>query len=79
MDKNMRFTMVNNPNYDGTDDGYVGPYYTLTVVGGSGSGSYKPGAQVVIVADDAKTGTVFSSWTRPMLRILALFCGIIVR
>ena len=63
MDKNMRFTMVNNPDYTGTDDGYTGPYYTLTVVNGSGSGSYKPGAQVVIVANEAKTGTVFSSWT----------------
>ncbi len=62
MDKNMRFTMVNNPDYNGADD-YNGPYYTLTVVGGSGSGSYKPGAQVVIVANEAKTGTVFSSWT----------------
>ena len=62
MDKNMRFTMVNNPDYNGTDD-YNGPYYTLTVVGGSGSGSYKPGAQVVIVANEAKTGTEFSSWT----------------
>ncbi len=62
MDKNMRFTMVSNPDYNGTDN-YNGPYYTLTVVGGSGSGSYKPGAQVVIVANEAKTGTEFSSWT----------------
>jgi hypothetical protein len=63
MDKNMRFTMVKNPDYTGTDDDYTGPYYTLTVVNGSGSGSYKPGAQVVIQANEAKTGTVFSSWT----------------
>ena len=63
VDKKMRFTMVANPDYTGTDDGYTGPYYTLTVVNGSGSGSYKPGAQVVISANDAKTGTVFSSWT----------------
>ena len=63
MDKDMRFTMVKNPDYTGDDENYTGPYYTLTVVNGSGSGSYKPGAQVVISANDAKTGTVFSSWT----------------
>nr|MCR5801433.1 leucine-rich repeat protein [Lachnospiraceae bacterium] len=62
MDKNMRFTMVKNPDYSGDDD-YTGPYYTLTVVNGNGSGSYKPGAQVVIVANDPKTGTKFNSWT----------------
>ncbi|MCR4791475.1 MAG: leucine-rich repeat protein [Lachnospiraceae bacterium] len=65
MDKNMRFTMVENPNYvaPDNDENYTGPFYTLTVVNGSGSGSYSPGAQVVIVADEASTGTMFSSWT----------------
>ena len=62
--KDTRFTMVKNPDYVAEDDdNYPGPYYTLTVVNGSGSGSYKPGAQVVIVANDASKGTVFSSWT----------------
>ena len=67
MDKNLRFTMVANPNYvdpnPSPDPNYTGPYYTLTVVNGSGSGSYKPGAQVIIQANDPKTGTQFSSWT----------------
>ncbi|MBP5553496.1 MAG: leucine-rich repeat protein [Lachnospiraceae bacterium] len=69
IDKNIRFTMVSNPNYvdpspsPSNDPNYTGPYYTLTVVNGSGSGSYKPGAQVIIQANDAKTGQQFSSWT----------------
>ncbi len=69
IDKNIRFTMVSNPNYvepspsPSQDPNYTGPYYTLTVVNGSGSGSYKPGSQVIIPANDAKTGQQFSSWT----------------
>ncbi len=43
-------------------------YYTLspvalTVVGGSGSGSYLPGTQVPIVANPAGPGVSFSQWT----------------
>ena len=38
-------------------------YYTLTVVNGSGSGSYIPGSQVIVVANDPASGKVFSSWT----------------
>ncbi|MBP8968531.1 MAG: leucine-rich repeat protein [Lachnospiraceae bacterium] len=66
IDKNLRFTMVANSDYvdpNTPDPNYTGPYYTLTVVNGSGSGSYKPGSQVIIQANDAKTGTQFSSWT----------------
>ncbi len=38
-------------------------YYTLTVVGGSGSGSYIQGSNVVIVADNPPAGKQFGSWT----------------
>lgn len=37
--------------------------YTLTVVNGSGSGSYVAGAQPFIVANSPATGQVFSHWT----------------
>ena len=65
MEKDMRFTMVENPNY--VDENAANPangtYYTLTVINGSGSGSYAAGSQVIIIANDAKNGTVFSSWS----------------
>ena len=38
-------------------------YYTLTVVGGSGSGSYIAGSNVIILADDPGTGKEFGSWS----------------
>ncbi len=51
----------------GDDDGGDGDtkkkYYTLTVINGSGSGSYVEGAQVIIVADDPASGKVFDSWS----------------
>ena len=37
--------------------------YTLTVVNGSGSGSYTAGTQVVIVANDPASGQQFKTWT----------------
>ncbi len=39
------------------------PMYTLTVVGGSGGGSYAPGATVTITAGAAPSGQVFLNWT----------------
>lgn len=38
-------------------------YYTLTVVNGSGSGSYIEGAQPIIVASDPASGLEFSTWS----------------
>lgn len=38
-------------------------YYSLTVVNGSGSGSYVVGSQPIIVADDPAANLEFSSWT----------------
>ncbi len=37
--------------------------HTLTVKGGSGSGSYAPGEQIIVTADKPAKGQVFSSWT----------------
>ena len=37
--------------------------YTLTVVGGSGSGSYLPGTIVVITADTPPNGQTFAGWS----------------
>ncbi len=55
----------NNPgNSDGTGSGNnAGTLHTLTVQGGSGSGSYVAGTQVIISANTPPRGQVFSSWT----------------
>ncbi len=37
--------------------------YPLTVVNGSGSGSYAAGTQVIVVANDPASGLQFGSWT----------------
>lgn len=37
--------------------------YTVTVVGGSGSGTYDVGSTVIIAANTPATGKVFSKWT----------------
>lgn len=37
--------------------------YTLTVRGGSGSGSYTAGTQIIVVADNPARGQEFSGWT----------------
>ncbi|MBQ8138024.1 MAG: leucine-rich repeat protein [Lachnospiraceae bacterium] len=62
MDKDLRFTMVAGANYN-PGSGTTGPYYTLTVVNGSGSGSYPAGTQAIIVANEPETGRQFGSWT----------------
>ncbi len=61
--KDTRFTMVAGPNYTPGGTGTVGPYYTLTVVNGSGSGSYPAGTQAIIVANEPESGKMFGSWT----------------
>lgn len=38
-------------------------FYSLTVVNGSGSGSYVAGKQIVIAANDPASGQEFSNWT----------------
>ena len=38
------------------------PTYALTVTGGSGSGEYKAGEEVTIMADAAKENTTFAGW-----------------
>lgn len=51
---------------DNLDDSYtitVNPNIELTVVGGSGSGSYSSGSEVTIVADLPLAGKQFDSWT----------------
>ncbi len=40
-----------------------GPFYVLTVVNGSGDGSYLGGAVVTITADAPTAGQVFNGWT----------------
>ena len=41
----------------------VSRLYTLTVRGGSGSGSYAPGTQIIVAADNPARGQEFSGWT----------------
>ncbi len=42
--------------------GNKGTLYTLTVVGGDGSGSYAAGANAILLADNAPSGKVFDKW-----------------
>jgi len=41
----------------------VGVPHTLTVRNGSGSGTYRPGRQIIIVANEPPAGQEFSGWT----------------
>lgn len=43
-------------------NGSTGTLYTLTVVGGDGSGSYASGANAILLADNPPTGKVFDKW-----------------
>lgn len=52
-----------NGNGNGNGNGTSGTFYNLTVVNGSGSGSYLVGAQPVIIANDPASGQVFDHWT----------------
>lgn len=51
----------NTPGGNGSGNG--NGYYTLTVVNGSGSGTYQAGAQAIIVANDPASGLQFGNWT----------------
>ncbi|MCM1221867.1 MAG: leucine-rich repeat protein [Lachnospiraceae bacterium] len=44
-------------------DNSVTRLYTLTVRNGSGSGSYAPGNQIIVVADNPASSQEFSGWT----------------
>ncbi len=48
---------------DGTNSGDSNALYTVTVINGSGSGSYKEGATVIITANEPATGKQFKNWT----------------
>ena len=47
----------------GNGNGTSGTFYNLTVVNGSGSGSYLEGSQPFIVANDPASGQVFDHWS----------------
>lgn len=51
------------PGPSGSPAPTAAPQYSLVVQGGSGTGSYTPGAQVIISAGAAPRGQVFSGWT----------------
>ena len=53
----------NNNGNGGNNGGTTTPVYTLTVINGSGSGTYQAGAQAIIVANDPASGLTFGSWT----------------
>ncbi len=63
MDKDLRFTMVGGANYTPGGSSGTGEFYTLTVVNGSGSGTYQAGTQAIIVANPPEDGRQFGSWT----------------
>ncbi len=54
------FRNINNGSGDGPDNSRS---HVLTVRGGSGSGTYKTGEQVIITADPAPEGQSFNEWT----------------
>lgn len=51
----------NNGSNNGSNSGTQ--MYTLSVIGGSGSGSYVPGATIIIMANNPESGKVFDKWT----------------
>ncbi len=61
---NASSTTIHMPGNDTTVTAtYVAPTYALTVVNGTGDGSYTEGAVVGIVADADPTGQAFDVWT----------------
>lgn len=50
-------------NNNGNNNQNNAKLYTVTVVGGSGSGSYVEGASVIICANNPENGKVFDKWT----------------
>ncbi len=53
----------NNPDNPGDKDDDDKKLYTVTVINGSGSGSYVEGATVVIAANNPPAGQKFKDWT----------------
>ncbi len=58
---------INKPNNDNTNNnnnntGNDKPLYTLTVIDGSGGGSYVAGATVILLADNPPADMVFDKW-----------------
>jgi len=53
----------NNGSNNGNGSNAAAAYYTLTVVNGSGSGSYIAGASVVIMANEPGNGKAFGNWS----------------
>ncbi|MBO4310956.1 MAG: leucine-rich repeat protein [Lachnospiraceae bacterium] len=57
-------TDPNNPNGNNNqNNGSNKTLYTVTVVDGSGSGSYVEGASIIITANNPESGKVFDKWT----------------
>jgi hypothetical protein len=52
-----------NSNSNNSSGSTNAAYYTLTVVNGSGSGSYIAGANVIIVANDPGANKMFGNWS----------------
>jgi len=53
----------NNGDNNGGNNGDQSGKYVLTVINGSGSGSYAPGTSVIISANNPPTGKMFYNWT----------------
>lgn len=59
-DKDVAVVAVYKPKGTGSDNS---GYHSLLVHNGSGSGSYVPGAQIIITANEPGRGQTFSGWT----------------
>lgn len=63
-DPNKEDPNKDNPNNNGNNNNQQNAkLYTVTVVGGSGSGSYVEGASVIICANNPENGKLFDKWT----------------
>ncbi|MBP5564507.1 MAG: hypothetical protein J6X45_02155, partial [Lachnospiraceae bacterium] len=61
--KNNNGNNNNGNNNNGNNNNGNATLYTVTVEGGSGSGSYAQGASVIITANNPESGKVFDKWT----------------
>ena len=59
---NSSATVPSNNNNNNSNAGSDKPLYTLTVIDGSGGGSYVAGATVILLADNPPAGMVFDKW-----------------
>ncbi|MBO5292251.1 MAG: leucine-rich repeat protein [Lachnospiraceae bacterium] len=62
-------TNPDNSNTDNTTDTSKKKIYTVTVINGSGSGSYEEGAKVSITANAPSTGRKFDRWETSSLNV----------